>query len=34
LLEKSDKELKEGNFTRDEIYQRLEDIKNIYGEEV
>ncbi|MCM0650298.1 DUF6483 family protein [Clostridium swellfunianum] len=30
LLEKSDKELEEGNFTRSEIYQGLEDIKKTY----
>ncbi len=30
LLEKSDEELQEENFTREEIYQGLEDIKNIY----
>lgn len=28
LLEKSDKELQEKNFTREEVYQGLEDIKN------
>lgn len=31
LLGKSDEELKEANFTREEIYQGLQDIKNIYG---
>jgi hypothetical protein len=31
LLEKSDEKLEEGNFTREEIYQGLEDIKNMYG---
>lgn len=30
LLEKSDKELQEGNFTRAEIYQGLEDVKTIF----
>ncbi|MDF2881788.1 MAG: hypothetical protein K0R54_2345 [Clostridiaceae bacterium] len=31
LLEKSDKELKVGNFTREEIYQGLQDLNKIYG---
>jgi hypothetical protein len=30
LLEKSDEELEKGNFTREEIYQGLQDIKKIY----
>lgn len=30
LLEKSDEELEKANFTRKEIYQGLQDIKNIY----
>ncbi|WP_017415439.1 DUF6483 family protein [Clostridium tunisiense] len=30
LLEKSDKELQEGNFTRAEIYQGLEDVRSIF----
>jgi hypothetical protein len=34
LLEKSDEELLERNFTREEIYQGLEDIRNIYRKEV
>lgn len=31
LLEKSDKELEEGNFSREEIYQGLQDLKNSVG---
>jgi hypothetical protein len=31
LLEKSDEELKEANFTREEIYQGIEDLKVYYG---
>lgn len=30
LLEKSDDELKKGNFSREEVYQGLEDIKNMH----
>lgn len=30
LLEKSDEELEKGNFTREEIYQGIEDVKSIY----
>ena len=30
LLEKSDEELGKGNFTREEVYQGLEDIKKIF----
>lgn len=30
LLEKSEAELKKGNFTRDEIYQGLQDLNKIY----
>ncbi|WP_055668752.1 DUF6483 family protein [Desnuesiella massiliensis] len=30
LLEKSDEELEKGNFTSEEIYQGIEDIKSIY----
>lgn len=30
LLEKSDEELEEGSFSREEIYQGLQDLKNIY----
>jgi hypothetical protein len=30
LLEKNDKELEEGNFSREEIYQGLQDIKIMY----
>lgn len=31
LLEKNDAELMNGNFTREEIYQGLQDIKKLYG---
>jgi hypothetical protein len=31
LLEKNDAELKNGNFTKEEIYQGLHDIKRLYG---
>jgi hypothetical protein len=34
LLEKTDKELEEKGFTREEIYQGLEDIKNIARKQV
>jgi hypothetical protein len=30
LFEKSDEDLAKGNFSREEVYQGLEDIKNIY----
>lgn len=30
LLEKSDEKLKKGNFTREEIYQGMEDVKKIF----
>lgn len=30
LLEKSDEELEKGKFTREEVYQGLQDLKNIY----
>jgi hypothetical protein len=30
LIEKSDEELEKGNFTREEVYQGLEDIRKIY----
>lgn len=30
LLEKSDEELEKGNFSREEVYQGLEDIKDIF----
>jgi len=31
LLEKSDEELKKGDFTREEVYQGMEDVKKLFG---